>query len=234
MLKPIILVISYNRVTYLKQFIKRMEELSINDNLIIVDNASTYEPLLQFYTEIKYPIHRLTTNHGYNVICSLWPEFKNKYSLDQHDYIISDPDIIPIRDCPSDFIDYFKSVLDKYEWCERVGFGLKIDNLPPGKDGDINNQFYKQILKDQIPMHNDKLEDGVYKSAIDTTLSLRKKNMLPINNINSIRCGYPYMAKHLSWYLDLNNLDDETKYYLNSINNTHSYSLQQKKMLVTK
>ena len=39
-------------------------------------------------------------------------------------------DVIPIADCPDDFIDYFLKELKAHPFARKIGFSLRIDNLP--------------------------------------------------------------------------------------------------------
>jgi hypothetical protein len=58
-------------------------------------------------------------------------------------------------------------------------------------------------------------EDGTgYSSQIDTTLAMYQPLPdRPHFTIEALRTGTPYVAEHLAWYEDLDNLTPELQYY---------------------
>jgi hypothetical protein len=65
--------------------------------------------------------------------------------------------------------------------------------------------------------HDYKRDDMLYWAPIDTTFALyrpRGKRKHANNNIEMYRTAYPYMARHLPWYIDSKNPDDENRYYI--------------------
>src|SRR5437868_3993687 len=63
-----IIINSRNRLTYMKQLIGAMEKRGYT-NIYIIDNASTYPPLLKYYETCPYHIFRLEQNVGH---LALW------------------------------------------------------------------------------------------------------------------------------------------------------------------
>ncbi|MBR6327689.1 MAG: glycosyltransferase, partial [Alphaproteobacteria bacterium] len=120
-----IYIISFNRLSYLKQMVEMLEKYHLY-NIHIIDNASTYPPLLEYLKACPYQVHYMPENYGHMVFFKA-PDFKkvreNEY------YVLTDPDIAPIEDCPSDFMDYFYQILLKYPKYHKVGFSLKIDDI---------------------------------------------------------------------------------------------------------
>jgi hypothetical protein len=121
-------------------------------------------------------------------------------------FVLSDPDIVPIGDCPVDAIDYFEEVLERYPRCAKVGFGLKIDDLPDHyrlKHEVITIESYNWELA---------LAPRLYEAPIDTTLALYR-GPGDFCFTPAIRTGYPYLARHVTWYLDENQLPEEERFY---------------------
>ena len=123
-----IIIISFNQLYYLKQLIEFLKKSNYN-NIVVIDNNSTYEPLLEYFDDIEseVTIHRLNQNHGHLVF------WKNKELFEKYSkgyYAITDADINPIPECPEDFLLYFKKILDKVFEITKVGFSLKIDDIP--------------------------------------------------------------------------------------------------------
>lgn len=203
-----IIINNRNRLFYLKQQIQSLEERGYT-NIFIIDNASTYPPLLEYYTkECPYKIYRLDRNLGH---LALWQSGLIKYFRKEY-FVYTDPDVIPIENCPNDFMEKFLSIMEKYPLLEKVGFSLKIDDLPDTfakKDTviDWEKQFWKKRIAGNPPL---------YKAAIDTTFALYKPYYLVGGNLRSphIRVGEPYQAKHMPWYNDSTHISEEELYYI--------------------
>lgn len=223
-----IIIISFNQLFYLKQLI---DFLKINNytNLIIIDNNSTYKPLLEYFDIIgsTTTIHRLKENFGHLVF---WKnkEIYNKYSKGY--YVVTDPDIIPIEECPREFLLHFKNLLEHNHRLTKVGFSLKLDDIPETNPKKI------KILNWESRFWNTQNKDGNYPTAIDTTFALYKPNYLynKRNFYAAIRTKKPYQARHGGWYLDAENLTDEQKYYFTNCNESSSWKINDKGVLFTK
>lgn len=63
-----IIINNRNRLTYMKMLISSLEKRGYN-NIYIIDNDSTYPPLLDYYSkECIYPVFYLNKNVGYNAL----------------------------------------------------------------------------------------------------------------------------------------------------------------------
>ena len=210
-----IYIISYNRLTMLRQLIKKLELMGYGPNIKILDNKSTYEPLINYYNTINYPVYKFEQNYGFTILRHIWNniDLRKKFELDTTDYIYTDCDVCPDDTCPNDFIDYFSSILLKYQNIEKVGFGLKISDLPD------ENHLKQNIIDVEKQYWINKIDNSeLYLAPIDTTFAMRRKNTYPGWTDKSLRTGYPYIAKHLPWYLNTNELSDEYKQYINTSN----------------
>ena len=203
-----IFINSYNRYGCLKKQITRFEEMELL-NLIIIDNASTYPPLLEYLNELskKYTVVYLSTNLG---SYALWRSGMFNSEINLSYYIYTDPDIVPIPECPSDVVKYLIEILEKYSRVCKVGIGLRIDNLPDTKVGNEAREFEEKYW-------NSPLGNNLYKAPIDTTFCVYRPNGR-IGHQVGIRTGYPYVAEHSTWYEDLDNLSEELKYYKKTLN----------------
>ena len=124
-----IFIISYNRLSYLKNMIENLETFNLK-KIHIIDNSSTYKPLLNYYSETKYPVHRMDKNYGHLVF------WKNKYFrkyMMNYPYIVTDPDLELNTSMPYNFIDILLEILYSYYNINKVGFALKIDDIPNSK-----------------------------------------------------------------------------------------------------
>ncbi|WP_414617741.1 hypothetical protein [Dyadobacter sp. 32] len=203
-----IIINNRNRLTFLKALIGFLEAADYK-NIIIIDNDSSYEPLLQFYSSCPYRIIRLDQNMGYNALekIALYDEVKSSY------YVYTDSDVVPDTGCPLDFLEYFYTILQKHPLVQKVGFSLRIDNLPDHyRDKD-------KVIKWESQFYLTEISKDIYSASIDTTFALHR----PLSYISKkgifsmIRTAAPYTAWHMPWYNDSNNLSDEEKYYINSV-----------------
>ncbi|MCK9597697.1 MAG: hypothetical protein M0R06_01575 [Sphaerochaeta sp.] len=211
-----IFIISFNRCTVLKTLVDRLIELE-QDRLVVIDNASTYEPLIDYYRKEagrSFTLMKMPRNYGHNVVGRLYkdPDFFKKYELGKTNYIYTDCDVVPVNECPVDFVDTFDRILSKYHRAEKVGFSLKITDLPDtfeAKERLIRweSKFWLDGLFDE------ELRVQLYRAPLDTTFSYQRKNTPPGWSDKSIRTGPPFMARHLPWYIDTNNLTEEDLYY---------------------
>lgn len=200
-----IFIISYNRLSYLKIMIDKLADRG-KSNIIIIDNASTYPPLLEYYKQIPYKIIYLDKNEGHMVFWNN-PKFQ-KYR--KNFYIISDPDIIPVEECPADFIEQFFKYLKKYPFVRKVGFSLKIDDIP--RNNDLYNEIIQWEAKYNIPLVNHK---RLCYAGIDTTFALYIPDQLVRKQsfYSAFRTTYPYQAKHLPWYKNSSMITEEDIFY---------------------
>lgn len=214
-----IIIISFNQLFYLKQLIDFLKKHKFN-NIIIIDNNSTYQPLLDYFGTIEsyVTIHRLNENLGHLVF---WKnkELYEKYSKGY--YVVSDPDIIPIEECPEDFLLHFKRILDKNDNITKVGFSLKIDDIPE------SNPNKQKVIDWEKQFWQVKTKEGNYSAGIDTTFALYKFKYQYKEQFfyRAIRTEKPYEAQHGGWYLDVNNLTDEQKFYFETCNESSSWRI---------
>lgn len=186
---------------------------------MILDNNSTYPPLLNFLNSLNRNItlHRLQSNEGHRVF---WKQ-KDIFNLYAKGYyVVSDPDIVPLDECPNDFLKHFKSILDSNPEVNKVGFSLKLDDLPN------ENNSKATILKWEKQFWRKNDIHGNYIADIDTTFALyRPKNVLPIwlNFFKAIRTEYPYIARHGGWYINSINLTPEQEFYIKTLNKSSSW-----------
>ncbi|MCX5706426.1 MAG: glycosyltransferase family 2 protein [Candidatus Omnitrophica bacterium] len=199
-----VIINNFNRLDFLVKVLDWLEKAKMR-NIYIIDNASTYPPLLEFYRNVcKYPVFYLDKNAKY---LALWVTHIYKYFINDY-YVYSDPDIVPIEDCPLDVIDYFVKILEKHPEIEKVGFGLKIDDLTD------HYALKQQVIDYESKYWKVKVDDNLYAAPIDTTFGLYRPKVKGDWQLKAYRTGYPYLARHLSWYVNTNELNEEEKYYI--------------------
>lgn len=223
-----IIIINFNQLYYLKQ---QINVLIGNGyfNIIIIDNKSSYPPLLKYYKEIEASVKiiYMEENFGHMVFWNKIEKFKEYI---KGFYVITDADIVPIKECPDNFMKTFVDISIKYKDITKVGFSLKIDDIP-----DVNKNKEK-IINWESKFWKNEFKDG-YFASIDTTFALYRPYYISPKNknrfLNGIRLKYPYIAKHGGWYINHENLTDEQKYYLKTCNQSSSWRSDENGKLIT-
>jgi len=215
-----IVIINFNQLFYLEQMIEFLLNRGFK-KIVIIDNNSTYPPLLEYYDRIQsqVTVHRLDTNEGHLVFWKRQDLFE-KYINDY--YVVTDPDIIFNRNLPKHFLNYFKVLLDHYSWATKVGTALQIDDIP--------NSFLpkEKVLKWENKFWVTKLMKNVYFADIDTTFALyRKYYKYDSNFFIAIRVSGNFLAKHGGWYLDIKNLTEEQKFYMQTSDSSNSWKMDE-------
>ena len=208
-----VIINNYNRVSDLKRLIASLESRGY-DNIVILDNNSTYPPLLAYYETCPHEVIRLPKNYGFLAIwqSGVYERFKSSF------YVYTDSDLEIVEDCPDDFMAKFLGIFHRHPFCHKVGFGLCIDDLP-------DHYAHKAaVLRNEAEFWENEVEPGVFDAVSDTTFALYRPFTKGASSPYKFMCrtGAPYMMRHLPWYLDLDNLDEEERYYSDHvIQSTH-------------
>ena len=217
-----IIINNFNRLGYLKKLINSLESRGYS-NIYIIDNHSTNPPLLEYYNDCPYTVFCLNKNVGFRAIweTGIYEMFKQNY------YVYTDSDMEIDDSCPNDFMEYFVRILEKYPTAQKVGFGIRIDDLPdsyPNKD---------KVIKWEKQFWNNGVESGLYLAPIDTTFALYRPYCAGSADWNQkvIRTGTPYLIKHLPWY-NLDEFKSEEIYYLSSLKTSTHWSAVNKESLL--
>jgi hypothetical protein len=193
-----------DRVTPLLQQIDWLERAAV-DRIVIVDNASTYEPLLDYLRSTPHEVVRLEENLGH---IAPWLSGAIAERVGPHDrYVETDPDVLPDEGCPLDALERFSELLDRHADTCKVGFGLRIDDLPR------HYRHAEAVRQWEAGFWTDEVEPGVYRALIDTTFALYREGT-PLAMEPALRTGRPYVARHLPWYADSSEPSAEQQYYL--------------------
>jgi hypothetical protein len=200
-----VFITSFNRPRYLSLLVSWLEENDF-ENIIILDNASTYPPLLDYLSRSPHQVHSFPSNLGH---LALWRSGQLTHIVNKIPFILTDCDIIPDIDCPDDFIELFFHLLLSNPDLTKVGFSLRIDNLP---DHYISRG---DVIAHESVFWRDQRSDGHFNAPIDTTFALYKPNISPEHPewFRSIRTAPPYSALHLPWYENSRHLDNEEIFY---------------------
>lgn len=200
-----IIINNFNRLGYLKKLIPSLQRRGYT-NLIILDNASTYPPLVEWYkNECNVRVICLDDNYGHT---ALWTsgaieEFKNDY------FVYTDPDLELVDECPEDFLYQMLQKLKAHVKGQKIGLSLKIDDILD------SYKFKADVLKQEQPFY-EKMEYGMYVADVDTTFALYEPYADGgyVDDIITYRMPYPIQCRHLPWYEDVDNISEEDRYYV--------------------
>ena len=196
-----ILINNRDRLACLLQLIGWLERAG-QSNIHIIDNDSSYPPLLDYYRHCPHRVIKLGGNFGH---LAPWTQgIVQDLAQDQY-YVVTDPDIVPVEYCPADALARFQEILARYPDRSKVGFGLKIDDLP------THYKFAEAVKAWEGRFWEQSLEPGLYDATIDTSFALYRPNSP--HNLNGLRTGEPYVARHTPWYVDTRHPNVEDKYY---------------------
>jgi hypothetical protein len=215
-----IIINNFNRLTYLRRLVDFLEKRGFR-KIFILDNASTYPPLLDYYKSCQWHVFRLDKNLGH---ISLWRSgLIKKFSSDY--FVYTDSDVVPVEECPDDFMEVFLDVLKKNQFARKVGFSLRIDNLPD------HYRNKKEVIEWEKQYYERDAGPLLYRAPIDTTFALYRPRSAGGSNayVPMFRTKYPYAAEHLPWYTDSNNLSEEDLFYLNTASTLTMWTSMDKK-----
>lgn len=202
-----IIINNRNRVTMLKKLVDWVLKLE-DTYIVILDNDSTYEPLLEYYKEIKDTIQvkYLKANLGSTALYQVGEQHNHKSDF----FIYTDPDLLPREECPLDVVEHFKKAMIDSHF-NKVGFGLEIKDLPE------HYALKQQVIDWESQFWRHPYNNQFYKAGIGITFALYHKSRSAGKQHdvhNCLRSNYPYIARHLPWYIDSKNIDEEEWYYV--------------------
>lgn len=212
-----IIINNFNRLTTLKQLIASLEKRGYT-NIHILDNNSSYPPLLEYYRSCRYEVIYLHQNIGFK---ALWKNRKTKKRFCSDYYIYTDSDVMLDENCPEDVINHLYQFLKgNYKYAAKIGLSLRIDDLP-----DYYNQKQK-VIQWESRYYKKLNSDGLYPAPVDTTFALYRPRvgLSRSRAVEAYRTSIPYQLKHLPWYMDSANLSEEEKYYIQHCKRATSWS----------
>jgi len=197
-----IVINNRNRLSTTK---KLVDDLLYRDstNIIIIDNESSYQPLLEWYKTLPSNIRILySLNYGHHAL------FQSNVLNDipEEWCFYTDADIQLNPNMPKDYQQIMFNLAHQYNY-KKIGLALQIDDLPD------HYALKEQVIRNESHWWENKIIENVYRADTDTTFCLIKK----CDQFDSLRIAGDFTAKHMPWYLDLDNLSDEEQYYNNNL-----------------
>jgi len=206
-------IITFNRLLYTINLAKQLEGYGCE--VIIVDNHSTYKPLLKWLKLCKYDVYPMPENYNSQVLLKsgLLNQFSDKY------FIMTDCDL-DISKLPDDWISILLGGLAMVPEAKKAGLSLEINDLP-------KNKYTKKVIEHCSRYWENRCEahPKFFHADIASTLAVYDRDKLHLHDC--IRSDRPYTARHLDWYKrklnaeDLNYIATSTHYgWLHELQNT--------------
>ena len=120
---PPIFINVRDRLAPLVQLVTWLEKAG-HQRIVLIDNDSTYEPLREYLNNSPHRVAHLYANGGTRAVWDAALAPSNDW------YVYTDPDIVPIEECPLDLVEHLKVWLDKRPDFPKAGPGLYLDDLP--------------------------------------------------------------------------------------------------------
>lgn len=207
-------VICRDRVTYARRCVDALRERGLK--VVVVDHGSTWPPMLDWLTSPSLPPGVRTWACSNRHPRDLWAPGG---AIERHvesgePFIVTDCDVVPDDNCPTDWVGWMRTTLDRYPALKKVGLGLRTDDLPPWHaHRDLIRRWEAQYQPVDVGGRLTPVEDGRGVIAdIDTTLAMYRW-FEPFTLGPAMRLRAPYVARHLPWYEDTLHLDAEHQYY---------------------
>lgn len=217
-----VIIINYNRLADLKKIVDFLLDRK-HKNIVIVDNKSSYPPLLAYYKEIedRVTIEMMDKNYGHLVF---WKNERLQELYGKGYYVVTDSDILPNDKMPSDYLCQMMHLLDHYKDRTKVGWALRLDDIP---------DYFKlkqKVIDWETRFWEDKVASDLYVAQVDTTFALYPPRYKYDNGnfLNGLRIAGDFTAKHGGWYIDPDNMTEEEEFYFQTSNASNSWKMNKK------
>jgi hypothetical protein len=207
-----VIINNRNFLTWPKAMVERIKEYDGVGEIIIVDNDSTYPPLLEWYATNPCRIERLDTNVGMG---APWVSGVVK-QLNGAPYVLTDPDL-GLEETPDDTLLYLLDKLNTLQ-LDKVGLGLDWQIV------EKKSPYYERLnLYEKSRWNNSPVKDDVYTEVqIDTTFALYNVDHYFIGGGSTT---FPYVARHYPWEFSIEEArnSEEFMYYMDNATSASSY-----------
>lgn len=211
-----ILIPCFETVTYVRNMVDQLREFGLK-NIILVDNASTYEPMRDF---LDHPGKHVT------VVRQIVNKGPRDIFVDSTNYVmlpeifcVTDPDLCFNVDLPHDFIAQLAALTVQHA-IGKAGFALDISNRDAMQQNafQIGDKPYKIWDWEQrfwnAPIGLTAMGDPIYNAPIDTTFAVYNKRFFnPRSPLTALRVGGRFTCQHLPWYTDNKLPPEEERHY---------------------
>lgn len=153
------------------------------DNIVLLDQASTWPPLLNYLDTTPHKVVRCKDNIG-----SRAPWLYDVYERAGW-MVYTDCDCVPIEECPDDVVAHLHALLMNHPEFPKAGLGIYIRDL-----GQFRDRYREELF------HNaaENWLGDCHQAKVETTFALYRPGV-PFS-FDAVRSRYPYEARHLPFY----------------------------------
>ncbi len=214
-----LVITSFNQLFYLRQLVNWWRYMRPGDPVLIVDNASDYEPLVE-WLGAQHPmveVHRQAENTCVpNLTRFLQEHVRSKYPY----YVISDPDIMPHPNVPPEFLEVMLAAITDLGF-HHVGFNLISDDLPDYLEQGFKDEVERNeafvVTREEVDVPYDGKVYKGRKAEIDTTFALYSSKgsgwQAPMPGEDWSKAMRIFKAFHLQWHVHPTRLPAEMNNY---------------------
>lgn len=208
-------LIVYNLVTWPKAMASQCAGLGMTP--VLINMNSTFPATVEWLRACPYEVIHMKHNSGAHWVLS--PNGPIRKREDGY-FIASDPDL-DLSGVPSDVVEKMVAAYERHTHVNKVGLSLEVEDIPE------DAPLLPTVERWEKRHWSRQLEDGCYKANVDTTFALYHIERTGRNFYSAVRMPRPYTARHLPWYLTLEETQDNEElqqYYASLQNRTIVYS----------
>lgn len=199
-------VTSFNLLTWLQAACARIARMP-GARVVVVDNASSYEPLLDWYRDCPYPVYRCHENLGPHAAWRSGAVWDWKGS---DRYAVTDPDL-DLDDVPADALARLAEAFDRWPTVRAAGLSLRTDDVP------ADFAYRDEAREWEAQYQTERLGHGFFNAVPGgRTFALydrRRPRSGSGGPVTEVRAEAPYAARHRPWYLNTADLPAEYLQY---------------------
>ncbi|RPI80654.1 MAG: hypothetical protein EHM42_11820 [Planctomycetaceae bacterium] len=184
----------------------------------LIDNASTYPPLVRFLDEFAADfhgtlhIHRFG-NQGPRAACTVVNQLRASWTargITHYATTDSDLDLEGVR---ADLLGQFAAILDADSQLVKVGSALRINDLPNTPLADYARTAEQKFWVDRYP--TDIVPDLCYRGDLGETLAVYRLNPAWSGDYGpAVRVAGRYQVRHVPWYHTTENRPADHCWYI--------------------
>lgn len=211
-----VLIMMRDLLTWPRAMVKDLRGMNGCGEVVLLDNASTYPPLLDWYDSGADGCTVLKLGENVGNRCA-WRKDVIERFVTGRLYAVTDPDL-SLSGIPADGLEFLASGIHRGhpEGYLKAGFSLRTDDLPrrPG----LIRSHVLGWEEDAFNPKRSRLDGDFFDFAVDTTFAVYLKEDLASmpggpSYDRSLRAKSPYTARHLPWYVHPRNATEEYLYY---------------------
>jgi hypothetical protein len=189
---PRVTVIINNRdlLEWPRRMVEQLERMPGVAEIVILDNGSSYRPLMRWYRSIPHRVEFLE-NLGHTA-----PWTSGVIDTIATDlYIVTDPDL-DLSALPDDTVLHLAGLLERHPQLGKIGLSLVTEGVPP------ESPYHAHVnTRERAGQQRTTGPEGLIEMPVDTTFAIHDRRVLREYRIGGMRTPAPYQARHEPWHV---------------------------------